>query len=61
MTGYIVLGPDYFFGDYMQNHTEPDFLDRREEWFSQILKKARAAMPEWLTTVRETYGMALHH
>lgn len=54
--GYTVLGPDYFFGDYMQNHTEPDFLGRRDAWFAQLLKKARAAMPEWLNTIREMYG-----
>jgi hypothetical protein len=61
MIGYIVLGPDYFFGDHMQDHTEPDFLEHRDEWFVQKLKRAQEAMPEWFSTVRETYGMASFH
>ena len=61
MIGYIVLGPDYFFGDHYQDHMEdPTFIDRRDQWFVQKLKAAQEAMPEWLKIVRETYGMPSH-
>jgi hypothetical protein len=60
MTGYIVLGPDYFFGDYMQNHTEPGFIERRTAWLAHRLKEAQAAMPQWISDVTAMYGMATY-
>lgn len=57
LIGYIVLGPDYFFGDYMHNHTEPEFLERRDAWFVAKLKAARTAYPAWLSAVKEEYGI----
>ena len=59
MLGYIVLGPDYFFGDHIQDHQEPDFKlpERRDAWILQMLKNAQEAMPRWLSAVKETYGM----
>lgn len=56
-----MLGPDYFFGDYMQDHLkEPGFMvpERRDAWISQRLKSAQEAMPGWLSAVRELYGMS---
>ena len=37
---------------------EPNFIDRRDQWFVEKLKAAREAMPEWLNAVRATYGEA---
>ena len=59
LIGYLVLGPDYFFGDYMHNHTEPDFLEQRDDWFLAKLKAARAAFPAWFSAVKGQYGMCL--
>ncbi|KAG2116301.1 Alpha/Beta hydrolase protein [Suillus cothurnatus] len=51
--GYVVLGPDYFFGDAVTNHTiEPD----RQTWIDNARKPAIDAFPAWLDAVKGRYG-----
>lgn len=54
--GFIVLGPDYFFGDSMGFHRgiEPDFDG--EAWVQRQRKPAHEVMPKWLEAVKEKYG-----
>lgn len=51
--GYVVLGPDYFFGDSAPNHDGPD----RQEWIDNSRKPAIDAFPAWLDAVKGKYGM----
>lgn len=46
---------DYFFGDPIHIHTEPDF--DRQAWMAKSKKQANDAFPGWLEAVRETYGI----
>lgn len=55
--GFTVLGPDYFFGDYFTDHSEPDF--DRSAWRDKSFKQAEDAVPKWLEEVREKYGECL--
>jgi hypothetical protein len=57
--GFTVLGPDYFFGDLLANHTEPD-LDRKA-WIDKAIQRAREATPKWIEAVKETYGKFSSH
>ena len=52
--GFTVLGPDYFFGDLLSDHTEPDF--DRNAWIDNAIQRAREATPKWIEAVKETYG-----
>ena len=51
--GFIVLGPDYFFGAPVQ-----DSLSDRDKvaWAHEALVKARVVFPKWLDAVKATYG-----
>ncbi|OAX37884.1 alpha/beta-hydrolase [Rhizopogon vinicolor AM-OR11-026] len=51
--GYLVLGPDYFFGDAVPNH-EPG--RDREAWIMGVRKLAIDAFPAWLDAVKSKYG-----
>ncbi|TFK23739.1 alpha/beta-hydrolase [Coprinopsis marcescibilis] len=52
--GFHVLGIDYFFGDPIHIHTEPDF--DRAAWFQKSRKQAEEAVPKWIKAVRAIYG-----
>ncbi|TFK21073.1 alpha/beta-hydrolase [Coprinopsis marcescibilis] len=53
--GFHVLGPDYFFGDPIQNHDgEAGF--NQTEWMDKSIQQADANLPGWITKVKETYG-----
>jgi len=54
--GYLVLGPDYFFGDAVPNH-EPG--RDREAWIMGVRKLAIDAFPAWLDAVKSKYGTSL--
>jgi len=54
--GYIVLGPDYFFGDSVPNHEPGRDL---QAWLSGSRKPAIDAFPTWLDTVKTKYGTCL--
>ena len=51
--GFIVLGPDYFFGVPIQ-----DLPANRDKagWANEALVAAREVFPKWLDTVKATYG-----
>lgn len=51
--GYLVLGPDYFFGDAIPNH-EPG--RDRNAWIMGSRKPAIDAFPAWLNAVKVKYG-----
>ena len=51
--GYLVLGPDYFFGNAVPNH--PPGFDRHV-WVQQAMKSAIDAFPAWLDAVKAKYG-----
>ncbi|KAG1742669.1 dienelactone hydrolase [Suillus paluster] len=51
--GYIVLGPDYFFGNAIPNHP-PDY--DRKAWIESAWKPAMDAFPAWLKAVKAKYG-----
>ncbi|KAF8119371.1 hypothetical protein EV363DRAFT_1512861 [Boletus edulis] len=51
--GFIVPGPDYFFGTYAQ-----DLLEDQDKtaWAYEALSKALEAFPNWLDAVKAKYG-----
>ena len=51
--GFIVLGPDYFFGKPMQDL--PAGHDKAT-WADESLATARQTFPKWLDAVKEVYG-----
>jgi dienelactone hydrolase len=51
--GYLVLGPDYFFGDAVPNH--PPGRDM-QTWLAHATKPAVDAFPTWLESVKAKYG-----
>ncbi|KAI9566326.1 Alpha/Beta hydrolase protein [Boletus coccyginus] len=51
--GFIVLGPDYFFGVHIQDL--PEDLDKFA-WAHEMLPKAVEAFPKWFDAVKATYG-----
>ncbi|KAG2140182.1 dienelactone hydrolase [Suillus clintonianus] len=51
--GYLVLGPDYYFGDSAPNHPPGRNL---QEWVSEARKPAIDAFPGWLAAVKAKYG-----
>jgi len=51
--GYLVLGPDYFFGDAVPNH-EPG--RDRNAWIMASRKQASDAFPAWLDAVKAKFG-----
>ncbi|KAK0430812.1 Alpha/Beta hydrolase protein [Armillaria borealis] len=52
--GFIVVGVDYFLGDPVYIHTEPDF--DRPAWMEKSKQQAKELMPRWLNAIREKYG-----
>ncbi|PBK70258.1 hypothetical protein ARMSODRAFT_1036433 [Armillaria solidipes] len=52
--GFIVVGVDYFLGDPVYIHTEPDF--DRPAWMEKSKRQAKELMPRWLNAIREKYG-----
>jgi len=52
--GYLVLGIDYFFGDAVYLHTEPDF--DRKAWIDKNIKAAKEVVPKWLHAIYEMHG-----
>jgi hypothetical protein len=57
-TGYVVLGPDYFFGDPVHLHNGEAGFDRTA-WMEKSRKQAIEALPKWTEAVTEEYGRAL--
>ena len=57
MSGYHVLGVDYFFGDAVHLHTEPGF--ELWPWIDKCLVKAQEVTPKWIDAVVDKYGMLL--
>jgi len=53
--GFTVLGPDYFFGDPVQNHTNEEGWDR-PAWIAKSRKAAEECVPRWFEAVKEKYG-----
>jgi hypothetical protein len=51
--GYLVLGPDYFFGDAVPNHPPGRDL---ATWPLKALKPAVDAFPAWLEAAKAKYG-----
>lgn len=51
--GFLVLGPDYFFGDAVPNHLPNR---DREAWISAARAPATEAFPKWLNAVKALYG-----
>ena len=51
--GFIVLGPDYFFGVHVQDL--PEGCDKAA-WVSEVLPKAVEAFTRWFDAVKATYG-----
>jgi hypothetical protein len=54
-SGFTVLGPDYFFGDPIQNHTNEEGWDR-PAWIAKSRKAAEECVPRWFEAVKEKYG-----
>ena len=54
--GYLVLGPDYFFGDAVPNHEPGRDL---EAWIMGSRKPAIDAFPAWLDAVKTKYGTSI--
>ena len=55
MTGYLVVGLDYFEGDYMQKHPDRSKIDY-PAWVKEKQAKAAVLIPPWVETVRKSYG-----
>ena len=54
--GFIVLGPDYFFGTYIQDlPADHDKL----AWAHEARAAANESFPKWLEAVKATYGKRL--
>jgi dienelactone hydrolase len=45
---------DYFFGDAINKHPDPDF--DRQAWIETARGRAAAETPKWIQAVREHYG-----
>ncbi|KAJ7460767.1 Alpha/Beta hydrolase protein [Mycena latifolia] len=54
--GFYVLGLDYFFGDPIHIHTDPEF--DRMKWLARVQKEANEAFPKWLEEVRKIHGLS---
>ncbi|KAG7439924.1 alpha/beta-hydrolase [Guyanagaster necrorhizus] len=52
--GFFVVGVDYFLGDPVYIHTEPDF--DRPAWIEKSKQQAKELMPPWMAAIREKYG-----
>lgn len=55
-SGFIVLGPDYFFGDPVQDHSGEAGFDQ-SAWAAKSKKQADECVPRWLEAVKEKYGL----
>ncbi|KAJ8518990.1 hypothetical protein ONZ45_g3976 [Pleurotus djamor] len=54
--GYLVLGPDYFLGDPVQDHDGEEGFDRAA-WFAKARANTEEVLPKWIQAVKETYGV----
>jgi len=54
--GFTVLGPDYFFGDPIQNHNNEVGWDQAE-WMGKSRKKAVECIPKWVEAAKLIYGL----
>lgn len=55
LAGFITLGPDYFFGDPIQNHDDdPDF--DMAAWLAKAKAQADKTVPKWLESVKAKLG-----
>ncbi|KAH7921535.1 alpha/beta-hydrolase [Leucogyrophana mollusca] len=52
-SGFIVLGPDYFFGNAVPQHP-PGF--ELQLWVTGAMERAVEAFPKWLDAVKARYG-----
>ncbi|PBK70277.1 alpha/beta-hydrolase [Armillaria solidipes] len=57
--GFIAVGVDYFLGDPVYIHKEPDF--DRQAWMVKSKQQAQELMPRWLEAIREKYGQDAHY
>jgi hypothetical protein len=57
-TGFIVVGPDYFFGDPIDLHTGKEGWDR-QAWMAKSRRAADECVPKWFEAVKEEYGQQL--
>jgi hypothetical protein len=51
-----VLGPDYFFGDPIQDHDNEEGFDK-PAWMAKSKKQADECVPKWLEAVKEKFGL----
>lgn len=55
VSGYLVLGIDYFEGDTIFLHLgKPEF--KIKEWVDPKLVRARELVPKWIDAVKEQFG-----
>lgn len=47
-----MLGPDYFFGDSVDNHP----ADQQMAWIASAVQPAQDAFPPWFAAVKEKFG-----
>ena len=52
MTGYLVVGLDYFEGDSMQKHPDRSKIDY-PAWVKEKQAKAAVLIPPWVEAVRK--------
>jgi hypothetical protein len=45
-----VLGPDYFFGETIENQSD------KSAWIAKARPRAAEAVPKWLEALKEKYG-----
>lgn len=55
VTGFLVVGIDYFEGDPVHNHTDDAGFDK-EAWMTNAKSRAAALVPKWTETVKEKFG-----
>ncbi|KAF8959819.1 dienelactone hydrolase family-domain-containing protein [Flammula alnicola] len=53
--GFHVMGLDYFFGDYMSDHTDKPGFEVLP-WIEKKMKTAQETTPKWIDAVRKIYG-----
>ena len=56
VTGYLVLGIDYFEGDSIAFHVDKEGWDR-QGWIKRQQVRAAELIPPWVDAVREQYGV----
>lgn len=54
-TGFLVVAPDYFFGDPVTKHLDtPGFSI--DEWIGPKMDAAVPAVPKWIDAVKQRFG-----